>query len=170
MNDRACLFPQWLLIFFFSFFFRAAPEAYGSFQARGQIRATAASLGHSHSNAWSKPHVKSTPQLHSNTGLLTHWTRPEIKPSPSIQVGFVTTESQQELPHMAFNSCCIPSSKDNSIPIQQTARFNYLFIYLFIYLVKWGWKYFLLLEIWFLRFLLIDDYQYSLKIWIYSSS
>ena len=40
-----------LCIFLFSFFlFRAAPTAYGSFQARGQTGAAAASLHHSHSN------------------------------------------------------------------------------------------------------------------------
>ena len=42
---------------FFVCFFRAAPEAYGGPQARGQIRATAASLCHSHSNARSEPHL-----------------------------------------------------------------------------------------------------------------
>ena len=31
--------------------FRAAPEAYGSSEARGQIRVAAAGLHHSHSNA-----------------------------------------------------------------------------------------------------------------------
>ena len=36
-------------IFFLFFHFRAVPEAYGSSQARGQIRAAAASLPHSHS-------------------------------------------------------------------------------------------------------------------------
>ena len=38
--------------FFFFFFFlsRAVPAAYGSFQARGQIRATAAGLHHNHRN------------------------------------------------------------------------------------------------------------------------
>ena len=44
-------------------FFRAAPMAYGSSQARGQIGATAAGLYHSHSNARSKMCLLSTPQL-----------------------------------------------------------------------------------------------------------
>ena len=35
--------------------FRAAPTAHGGSQARGLIRATAASLRHSHSNAGSEP-------------------------------------------------------------------------------------------------------------------
>ena len=49
---------------FFSLF-RAALMACGSSQARGQIRAAAASLHHSH------------------TGSLTHWARPGIKPMSS---------------------------------------------------------------------------------------
>ena len=45
-----------LPFFLFSFLlFRAAPEAYGASQARGLIRATAASLYHSHSNSGSEP-------------------------------------------------------------------------------------------------------------------
>ena len=39
------------------------PPHYGSSQARGQIRALAAGLHHSHSNAESEPHLRSTPQL-----------------------------------------------------------------------------------------------------------
>ena len=54
------------LFYFFNFvlffcFFRAAPMAYGSSQARGWIRTTATSLYHSHSNEGSKPHL--WPQL-----------------------------------------------------------------------------------------------------------
>ena len=37
--------------------------AHGGSQAKGLIRATAASLGHSHSNAGSKPHLRPTPQV-----------------------------------------------------------------------------------------------------------
>ena len=51
------------LIFFFFLLFRAAPTAYGSSQARGRIRATAAGLCHSHNNAGSKPCLWPTPQL-----------------------------------------------------------------------------------------------------------
>ena len=39
------------------------PEAYGSSQTRGLIRAVAASLCHSHSNGGSKPPLRPTPQL-----------------------------------------------------------------------------------------------------------
>ena len=52
----ACLFS-----FFLSFM--ATTTAHGSSQARGQIRAVAAGLHHSHSNARSKPHLRPTPQL-----------------------------------------------------------------------------------------------------------
>ena len=48
---------------FFFFFLRAAPMSYGGSQARGRIGATAASLGHSHSNARSKLCLRPTPQL-----------------------------------------------------------------------------------------------------------
>ena len=44
--------------------FRAAPVAYGSSWARGQIRAAAAGLHYSHSNTRSKPHLQ--PTAHSN--------------------------------------------------------------------------------------------------------
>ena len=44
-------------------FFRSAPAAYGSSQARGLIRATAAGLCQSHSNARSKPPLRPTLQL-----------------------------------------------------------------------------------------------------------
>ena len=50
--------------FFLSFcLFRAAPMAYGSSQARGLIRATAAGLRQNHSNARSEPRLRPTPGL-----------------------------------------------------------------------------------------------------------
>ena len=55
-----------LFLFFFLvlfFFLRAAPVAYGGFQARGRMGATAASLHHSHSDSGSEPHLRPTPQL-----------------------------------------------------------------------------------------------------------
>ena len=56
-----CLF----LFFYFCLvaFSRAAPEAYGSSQARGLIGAVAAGLHQSHSNAGSQPCLQPTPQL-----------------------------------------------------------------------------------------------------------
>ena len=55
-------------LFFFSFFlffgpFRDAHVAYGNSQPRGQIRAAAAGLNHSHRNARSQPRLRPTPQL-----------------------------------------------------------------------------------------------------------
>ena len=43
--------------------FRAAPVAHGSPQARGQIKAAAASLCHSHSDMAFKLHLRATWQL-----------------------------------------------------------------------------------------------------------
>ena len=56
-NTGFCFF------FFGLFFFRAAPVAYGGSQARGLIRAVAASLRQSHSNARSELPLWPTPQL-----------------------------------------------------------------------------------------------------------
>ena len=47
----------------FFFLFRAVPVAYGNSQATGPIRAAAAGLQHSHSNAGSEPHLWPTPWL-----------------------------------------------------------------------------------------------------------
>ena len=72
--------------------------AYGSPQTRGCIKAAAASLYHSHSNSgiWASS-MTYTP-VHGNTGSLTHWVRPGIKPTTSwILVGFITTEPQWEI-------------------------------------------------------------------------
>ena len=51
-----------LLIYIF-FLFRATSVAYGGSQAKGQIKAVAARLCHSHSNNRSKPCLRPTPQL-----------------------------------------------------------------------------------------------------------
>ena len=61
---------------------RAEGAANGSSQARGQIRAAAASLCHSLSYAGSKLHLQYTPQLMATPDPLTnHWARPGIKPA-----------------------------------------------------------------------------------------
>ena len=71
------------------YFLRAAPEAYGSSQARGQIGARAVDLHHSH----------------SNTGSLTHWVRPGIEPVSSwILVSFLTADQPQELHGMLLST------------------------------------------------------------------
>ena len=58
-------FPQTPITPFFILFyclFKATPEAYGNSQARGPVRAAAASLCHSHSNSRSEPCLRPTPQ------------------------------------------------------------------------------------------------------------
>ena len=68
------------------FFLRAARAAYGSSQTRGQIG-----------------DVATVATAHSNTGSLTHWARPEIKPAASwILVGFITAEPQREPLELMF--------------------------------------------------------------------
>ena len=85
--------------FLFVCFFRAEPMAYGSSQARGRIQAAAGGLHHSHSDARSKPTSVTYTTAHGNTGSLTHWARPGIKPESSrILVRFISTAPQWELP------------------------------------------------------------------------
>ena len=72
------------LSFFFSFFlsFKSASVAYRRFQAKGQIRAAAAGLHHSHSNArselWLQPRLQC-----GNAGTLIHWVGAGIEPASS---------------------------------------------------------------------------------------
>ena len=56
-----------LTIFFFLVFFRAAPVAYGSSQARSRIRAVDAGLHHSQSTTRFKPGLRPMPQLITTT-------------------------------------------------------------------------------------------------------
>ena len=70
--------------------FRAAPMAYGSFQARSQIRAVVAA---------------GQTTAHSNARSLTDRARPAIKPVSSwMLVRFVSAEPRQELPKTHLNS------------------------------------------------------------------
>ena len=77
--------------------FRVAPEAYESFQARGRIRAAAASLQHSYSNTGSEPllcdlHCSSWQcQVLNPLSKARDWTV-----SSWILVGFITAEPQWE--------------------------------------------------------------------------
>ena len=57
------LFIYLFIYYLFIFAFRAAPVTYGSSQARSPIRAAAAGLCYSHSNARSKSYLQPTPQL-----------------------------------------------------------------------------------------------------------
>ena len=61
-SDSTIYIYTFLFIFMY-LFFRDAPMVYEGSQARGPIRAVAASLHHSHSNAGSKPHLQCTPRL-----------------------------------------------------------------------------------------------------------
>ena len=75
--------------------FRAAPEAYGSFQSRGWIGAAAASQA-MRGGATSANYTT----VRDNDGSLTHWARPGIEPMSSwILVSFFITEPRWELPH-----------------------------------------------------------------------
>ena len=53
----------YVFIYLLIVFSRAAPVAYGGFQARGRIGAAAAGLGQSHSNSGSEPRLLPTPEL-----------------------------------------------------------------------------------------------------------
>ena len=72
-------------LFFSSFSFMTAPIAYGSSQARGQIRAAVVSLpyshSHSHSHTRSNPHLQPTLQLLATPDVLTPWVGPGIEPA-----------------------------------------------------------------------------------------
>ena len=60
------LFPHFILfiyLFMSLVLFRAAPAAYGTFQARGRIGAIVAGPRCSHSHARSEPHLRPTAQL-----------------------------------------------------------------------------------------------------------
>ena len=62
-NQGLSILQSLFFFFFLVLFFRAAPTAYGSSQARGQIGAAAAGLHHSHSNVGSMLRLQPTPQL-----------------------------------------------------------------------------------------------------------
>ena len=68
---------------------------YGSSQARGRIRATAAGLHHSHSNTESEPRLP--PMQLMPMPDPTQQTRPGIESSSWILVRFVSVVPQQEL-------------------------------------------------------------------------
>ena len=92
---------SYLFIFISTFLlFRATPLASGSSQAKGWIRATAASLHHSH--AGSEPSLQPTPQLMA-TPDPPPWVRPGIEPASSwILVGFVAAAPQWDLLDVSY--------------------------------------------------------------------
>ena len=82
---------KYYLFFFFFFFFRATPAAHGNSQPRGQIRATADSLYHSHSNCRIPAESVTYNTVRSRAGSLTYWARPGIEPTSSwILIEFLT--------------------------------------------------------------------------------
>ena len=97
-----CLRVFFLLIFLYFILrlFRAAPEAYGSSQARGRIGAMT-QLQQQQIQAASVTYTTA----HSNTGSSNHWARPGIKPTSSwILVGCVSTVPLGELPKGVFEA------------------------------------------------------------------
>ena len=70
-QDVQYVFVFGLAFSFLPFFFppKDIPEAYGISQARGQIRAVATSLHHSHSNARFEPRLQPTPQVMATLDL-----------------------------------------------------------------------------------------------------
>ena len=84
----------------YTFFFRAAPAAYGHSQARGQIRATAASLHYSHSNTGSELRLWRMPQLTALVRSLIHWSKPGIEPTPSWMVSFLLRHNRNSQNYM----------------------------------------------------------------------
>ena len=114
-------------------FFKAAPAAYGSSQAMGQIEATAASLQHSLHHC-SDGRIQATSvtytTAHGNAGSLTHWTKPRLKSaSPWILVGFITAEPRQKLqsvrffkwPHEILETSNVPLAQGNMVPEPEVA-------------------------------------------------
>ena len=93
---------SFLLFFLFvCLFLRATPVAYGSFQARGQIRAASA-LHHSHCNVGSEPLLRPTPQF-TAMPILNPLIEAGVEPVSSwILVGFITAEPQRELLFLIF--------------------------------------------------------------------
>ena len=134
--------------------FRVTPAAYGGSQARGQIRAAAASLYHSHSNIGSEPHLRPTSQLTGNARSLTHPTErgQGLNQCPHILVRFATAEPGRELPRIHFlelSRQCLPpqtqqssKNKSNATRLFQytiannTVKYTYLRFYVFIIMSK----------------------------------
>lgn len=63
LNISIIVVIVWALCIFIYLLFKAAPAAYGCFQARGQNRDVAARLPHSHVNLGSKARLWPTPQM-----------------------------------------------------------------------------------------------------------
>ena len=78
--------------------FRAAPVSYGGSQAWGPIRAVSYRPTPQPQQLGIQAVSSTYTTTQSNTGSLTHWATPGIKPASSwILIRFVSTEPQQEL-------------------------------------------------------------------------
>ena len=85
-------------LFSIFFLFRAAPEAHGSSQVRGQIRATAAGLTSQPQQCGIQATFITYTTAQGNTGSLTHCATPGMEPESSrILFGFVSASPQQKL-------------------------------------------------------------------------
>ena len=120
-------------------FFRATPVAHGSFQAKGQIKAAAAGLHHSHRNARSP----------------IHWARPGSKPRFSwILVGFISAAPQWELGETIKFYCNYFHINKNVITLGLKSKrsfpntFEYIFRWIYHFLVNYKNSYFLNIYEW----------------------
>ena len=106
--------------------FRAIPIAYGSSQARGQIRAAAASLNHSQSNSGLEPGLQSTPLWQCQI------LNPLIKVRDRTCVRFITAKPSWELCVLTFYlrhaSLCkkFPSTTNTKMHPQKSTNQHFL--------------------------------------------
>ena len=69
--------------FFFSFFLKTAPVAYGSSQARGSNRSYSCRPTPQPQQHWIQAESKTYTTAYGNAGSLTHWVRPWMEPISS---------------------------------------------------------------------------------------
>ena len=93
----------YLFTYLFIYLFRAIPAAYGSSQARGPIRAIAASLHQSQQcQIWATSATYTTVWGHARS--LTHWVRPGMEPVSSwILIRFISAKPRWELSTQCLN-------------------------------------------------------------------
>ena len=91
-------------VFFFSWLFRATPEAYGSSQTRGWVKRCSCKPMPQPCQTWATSVTYTT--AHSNTGSFTHW----AGLGDGTQV-LMDTDPQQELLHCVFNNAPLSSLK-----------------------------------------------------------
>ena len=111
----------------FLFFFRAAPMAYGSPQVKSQNQDCICQPTPQSQQCRIQAASATYTIAHRNTGSLTHWARPGIKPLSSwIEVGFVTTEPQRELPLTLSESMFTCSPSMHSVLILNKLAYIYI--------------------------------------------